>query len=522
MAIKFLNNLDVQGTVDLNDNELLNIVVQKLASDPTLVEGQIYYNTASDVLKYGTASGWVTLSSATGDITGVTAGTGLDGGGSSGSVTVSLSSATIAEIDANTAKTSFPGFGTTASTALAGNTTTISASQANKLAGIDTSANNYSLPTADDTTLGGIKVGTNLSIDGSGVLSATDTNTTYSVGDGGLTQKNFTTTLKTKLDGIEANADVTDVTNVLAVLSGGTNVTISDTGVISSTDTNTTYSVGNGGLTEINFTSADNTKLDGIEASADVTDTTNVRSAGALMDDEMTDLAGVKAMTVSDLATKASPALTGVPTAPTAAANTNTTQIATTAYVQTEISDLVGGAPGALDTLNELAAAIDDDASYASGITSALAGKSPTAGNTSLVTVGTITTGTWQGSAISTSYIANTSGTNTGDEPDANTTTKGIVEIATTTEAKSGSSSSVVVTPAGLGARCYSEAIGGATSVTVTHNLGSRNVIVQMYDTSSYETVYAEVTRTTTSAITVDFASAPASGDVTVLVQLVN
>jgi hypothetical protein len=80
----------------------------------------------------------------------------------------------------------------------------------------------------------------------------------------------------------------------------------------------------------------------------------------------------------STFAPKASPALTGTPTAPTAAANTNTTQIATTAYVQTEISDLIGGAPLALDTLNELAAAINDDASYAAGITTALAGKMST------------------------------------------------------------------------------------------------------------------------------------------------
>jgi len=71
----------------------------------------------------------------------------------------------------------------------------------------------------------------------------------------------------------------------------------------------------------------------------------------------------------------ASPALTGTPTAPTAAANTNNTQVATTAYVQTEITDLIGGAPGALDTLNELAAAINDDSSYASTVTSALGGK---------------------------------------------------------------------------------------------------------------------------------------------------
>ena len=74
---------------------------------------------------------------------------------------------------------------------------------------------------------------------------------------------------------------------------------------ITSTDTNTTYSVGDGGLTEINFTSADNTKLDGIEASADVTDTANVTAAGALMDSEVTNLAQVKAFDSADYATAA-------------------------------------------------------------------------------------------------------------------------------------------------------------------------------------------------------------------------
>ena len=55
----------------------------------------------------------------------------------------------------------------------------------------------------------------------------------------------------------------------------------------------------------------DGAKLDGIEASADVTDTVNVTAAGALMDSELTDLAGVKGVTISDLATVASPSFTG-------------------------------------------------------------------------------------------------------------------------------------------------------------------------------------------------------------------
>ena len=82
---------------------------------------------------------------------------------------------------------------------LLSSTTIITAEQATKLDGIATSANNYSLPDATASALGGIKVGTNLSIDGDGVLSST--NTTYSVGDGGLTENDFTDALKTKLDG---------------------------------------------------------------------------------------------------------------------------------------------------------------------------------------------------------------------------------------------------------------------------------------------------------------------------------
>jgi hypothetical protein len=65
--------------------------------------------------------------------------------------------------------------------------------------------------------------------------------------------------------------------------------------------------------------------------------------------------------------------VSGVITVPTVSAATNDTKVATTEYVTTAISNLVGGAPSALDTLNELAAALNDDASYATTITNALA-----------------------------------------------------------------------------------------------------------------------------------------------------
>lgn len=79
----------------------------------------------------------------------------------------------------------------------------------------------------------------------------------------------------------------------------------------------------------------------------------------------------------TEKAALASPTFTGTPAAPTAAGGTNTTQIATTAFVKNAVDALVSSAPGALDTLDELAAALGDDANFAATVTTALAGKQP-------------------------------------------------------------------------------------------------------------------------------------------------
>lgn len=73
----------------------------------------------------------------------------------------------------------------------------------------------------------------------------------------------------------------------------------------------------------------------------------------------------------------ASPALTGTPTAPTAALGTNTTQIATTAHVKAAIDALVNGAPGALDTLLEISNQLATDESTTSALITTVAGKEP-------------------------------------------------------------------------------------------------------------------------------------------------
>ncbi|HCB7201413.1 TPA: phage tail protein, partial [Escherichia coli] len=72
-----------------------------------------------------------------------------------------------------------------------------------------------------------------------------------------------------------------------------------------------------------------------------------------------------------------SPALTGTPTTPTAQQGTNNTQIASTAFVMTAIAALVDSSPDALNTLNELAAALGNDPNFATTMTNSLAGKQP-------------------------------------------------------------------------------------------------------------------------------------------------
>ena len=197
-----------------------------------------------------------------------------------------------------------------------------------------TDANNYSHPANHAiSVITGLQAALNAKVDDSQVLTNvplgalftdTDTNTTYSVGDGGLTQKNFTTALNSKLAGIAAGANnytlpsgyatetyvgtqisalvdsspaALNTLNELAAALGddpnfattvsntiGTKWTQNNTKLSQwdtaygwgnhasagyvTTDTNTTYSVGNGGLTQINFTSALNSKLSGIAASA--------------------------------------------------------------------------------------------------------------------------------------------------------------------------------------------------------------------------------------------------------------
>jgi len=108
----------------------------------------------------------------------------------------------------------------------------------------------------------------------------------------------------------------------------------------------------------------------------------------------------------------------------------------------------------------------------------------------------------------------------------ASTSAAGKVELATTAEALAGTDTARAVTAAGLAARSHVATIGDGSDldIAITHNLGTRNVIVQMFDASSYQTIYAEVVRTDANTVTINTNSGSeiASSDVTVLITKID
>lgn len=116
-----------------------------------------------------------------------------------------------------------------------------------------------------------------------------------------------------------------------------------------------------------------------VDTSATLPTNTSIGNVSAL---EIGYLDGVTSALQTQLNAKApleSPSLTGTPVAPTAIQGTNTTQIATTAFVRTEVANIIDAAPAALDTLNELAAALGDDPNFATTVSTALGTKAPLA-----------------------------------------------------------------------------------------------------------------------------------------------
>lgn len=232
------------------------------------------------------------------------------------------------------------------------------------------------------------------------------------------------------------------------------------------------------GTTNKVYTATEKTKLSGVATGATANDTdanlknranhTGTQASSTISDFATAVNALITAKKVTDLTAPTTPVdfngqrLTGLATP------TSTSDASTKGYVDTAVSNLVSSAPGTLDTLNELAAALGNDPNFATTITAALANKANVSSLASVATAGTY--------------------------------------------------ASLNGKPA------YTTAVGdgSATSFTVTHALGTKNVHVTLYQTGApYSEVLAQVDHSSNSVVTLTFGTAPTAGQYAVYITAV-
>ena len=388
MAMLFVTNLD------LGKNELQNARVQNLGSAPSSpVEGQIYYDTGDDTIYFRNASAWVDIGGP-GDITAVVAGTGLTGGATSGSATLTL---------ANTAVTA-AGYG--------------SATQ----------------------------VGT-FTVDAQGRLTAA-ANATIAV----------------------ASTAVTDFTEAVQDVAGALVAGTANEVNVAYDDAAGTLTIGQpddvtiGGV----LTVTGNLVVNGT--------TTTVNSTTMSVDDPIVTLGGDTAPSSDDNKDRGVEFRyhTGSAAKVGYFGYDDSTGYFTYIPDATNTSEVFSGTQGTISTL-----------AYNIGANTVLSGT--TLGSTivtsSLTAVGTVATGTWAATDVAVAHGGTGASTAAAARTNLGATTKVTATIGD----------------------------GSATAIAVTHSLGTDDVLVEVYGASTKETVVCDVDRTSTNAVTLTFASAPAS-----------
>lgn len=501
MAINYLHS------IDLNKNELQNAKIHVLSSAPSSpAAGQIYYNSTDSKLYFYDGTNWV---DASGDIKSVTSNntnqlTVTDSTGPNPGINVVTGTVTnngtalatgdqiydfVTGFNYLTANQSITLSGDIAGTGTTAITTTI---QANAVEG---AMLNNDVISAQTDLPSGIASTDELLISDAGVLKKTDVSVLETYMQNNLTFTSNTDVdvsvdnLETRLGEINSSINIGNATGVDTTISG--DLTVDENLSVSGSATITGDLTVNGTTTTVNSTtvtvddpvftlggdtapSADDNKDRGIEFRYH--DGTNAKLGFFGFDDS-----------------------TGRYTFLTSATNT---------------SEVFSGTKADLDIANV----------YLSGSIKTVDGSAPTNGQ---LLIGNSTNSDMQLATLTAGEgidVTNAAGSITIEAEDASASNKGVVELATTAEALAGSDTSRAVTPAGLAARSYAATIGdgSATSIAVTHSLNTRDVIVQIYDVTNYDTVYADVVRTNTTQCTITFATAPASGAYRVLVTKID
>ena len=529
--------IEYYSSIDLNKNELQNAVVQNLGSAPgSPVEGQIYYDTGDDTIYFRNASAWVSIG---GDITGVTAGDGLTGGGTSGAVTLNV----------------VGGDGITANA----NDVAITAAQTTI-----TSVVNTSLEIGRDAH-NRIKFGTDDQI----IFEVNNNDGVIFKASGEIEAGSLDISGNADIDGtLETDALTIAGTNLLTgavtfsgntIFSGTPNVsgTLTVAGDIQHTgDTNNKIAFGTdtqafetGGSTRMNISDS------GFQIGASGARVTTIEDNDSLgtSDTKLATQGNVKAYV--DGQTYDDVSVANLKTRLAGGFGSNAVTIGDSNDVVTIGNDLIitGDLTVSGDTVSANVATLDVEdknitLNKGSGDTSSTADG---AGITIQDAVNSDTDATLLWNAANDkfvfSHLIEAPGTSiftnldiSGDvdvdgtlETDAltiggsavlaqaTTSAVGAVELATSAETQTGTDTARAVTPDGLAARSVVadidvSSLTDANIVTITHNLGTADILVQVYDKTTEANIMCDIARTTddfstasTSVVSIDFGTAP-------------
>lgn len=456
MAIPFLNS------IDLKDYQLLNAKMHITSTAPTAAKGQIYLDSSDNILKYHNGTTWVSLVSSTG-----------------GTVT-SVSSATTGQLTVSNGST-------TPSLSI------VTAPVANGGSALATGDQIYDFVTGLGyltTAVTSVAAGTGISVSAS-TGSVTITNT-----DLGSSQSIFKNFAVSGQDTV-----IADSNNDTLTLAAGSNVSITtnsttDTITISSTDTNTTYDL-------TNTTIAGGSQINLVPSSG-VTD--SIQVLGTASEIEVSHAAG--SITI------------GLPNDVVIAGNLTVVGTTTTNNVETVSTSngvIFEGNAADGNELTLLAGTLTGDRTVTlPDATGTLALTSDIGNGTLTVTAGTIMSGGGSFTAnqsgnssvtINHASVSRTDNTSTAS-PALGGTFTAIDSVTTSTEGHITAVNTKTVTLPTLASFTYKYDL--SASGPVTHTLGE-DVIVQLYDTITKETVYADVVRTSATVVTVTFGSAPAN-----------
>lgn len=569
MAINFYSS------ISLNKNELQNAVVQNAGSDPgSPAAGQIYYNSGDNTLRFYNGSSFQTLSTTTGDITGVTAGAGLTGGGSSGAVTLNAIAGTGITVNANDIQTNdseivhdnlsgfvanehidHSGVTITAGTGLTGGGSIDGSRTINAVGGdgITANANDLAITAAQTTITSVLNTGLVLGRDADNQIKfGTDNQMIFRVGAGdGVTFKASGEIEATSLD-ISGDVDVDGTMEADAITLGGTaiqtfmqnNLTFTtntdvdvsnanlltrlaalesaggaaDQNIVIGTDSGDTIVItGNlqvsGTTTTVDSTTVSigdhNIVLDSDNSTSAVVDGAGITLEGGSGDDvtwmwsagngrmELKAGSSLTRMAASDFVGN----LTGnSTTATTAVVATNVTAVANNSNNETVYLTFVDGATGQQGIETDTALNYNPSSNILTVVELDVSGDVDVDGTleTDALTIG--------GAAV----LAQ-----------ATTSAVGAVELATSAETQTGTDTARAVTPDGLAARSVVadidvSSLTDANIVTITHNLGTADIMVQVYDKTTEANIMCDIARTTddfstasTSVVSIDFGTAP-------------